>query len=175
LVADPQPIPYADLTDPQTLNLYSYVRNNPLSRTDPDGHRCEDVAEFGRELTMSAPHPLVKLGGYLIIGAGIVGTALTNPEVRRSISDGLSRAGDYIAENGIGGGTPETGSMPKERTPTPKEEQARSEGGQPKANTNPYAGPVSNPVTVVDSKGKRYSCEDGRTNTGVEGWQVGPS
>ena len=36
--ATPQPIPYADLTDPQTLNLYSYVRNNPLSKTDPDGH-----------------------------------------------------------------------------------------------------------------------------------------
>jgi RHS repeat-associated protein len=36
--AQPQPIPYADLTDPQTLNLYSYVRNNPLGRIDPDGH-----------------------------------------------------------------------------------------------------------------------------------------
>jgi len=26
------------LEDPQTLNHYSYVGNNPLSRTDPDGH-----------------------------------------------------------------------------------------------------------------------------------------
>lgn len=26
------------LEDPQTLNLYSYVGNNPLSRTDPSGH-----------------------------------------------------------------------------------------------------------------------------------------
>lgn len=26
------------LEDPQTLNLYSYVANNPLSRTDPSGH-----------------------------------------------------------------------------------------------------------------------------------------
>lgn len=26
------------LEDPQTLNLYSYVANNPLSRTDPAGH-----------------------------------------------------------------------------------------------------------------------------------------
>jgi RHS repeat-associated protein len=35
---NPRPIPYADLTDPQTLNLYGYVRNNPLSKADPDGH-----------------------------------------------------------------------------------------------------------------------------------------
>ncbi|MGO9735796.1 RHS repeat-associated core domain-containing protein [Mycobacterium sp.] len=36
--AVPEPIPYGDLSDPQTLNLYSYVRNNPLSRADLDGH-----------------------------------------------------------------------------------------------------------------------------------------
>jgi RHS repeat-associated protein len=32
------PVPYAKLDDPQSLNLYSYVRNNPLSRVDADGH-----------------------------------------------------------------------------------------------------------------------------------------
>jgi len=36
--SDPDAVPYADLEDPQTLNLYGYVRNNPLSKTDPDGH-----------------------------------------------------------------------------------------------------------------------------------------
>ena len=36
--AAPVPVPYADLTDPQTLNLYGYVRNNPMSRADLDGH-----------------------------------------------------------------------------------------------------------------------------------------
>jgi RHS repeat-associated protein len=31
-------VPYAKLGNPQTLNLYSYVGNNPLSAVDPDGH-----------------------------------------------------------------------------------------------------------------------------------------
>jgi RHS repeat-associated protein len=34
----PQAVPYANLADPQSLNLYSYVLNNPLSKTDPNGH-----------------------------------------------------------------------------------------------------------------------------------------
>jgi RHS repeat-associated protein len=34
----PTAVPYADLGNPQTLNLYSYVNNNPLSRVDSDGH-----------------------------------------------------------------------------------------------------------------------------------------
>ena len=47
-----EPVPYVKLGDPQTLNLYAYVRNNPLNRTDPSGHyichgtkdQCQAVA-----------------------------------------------------------------------------------------------------------------------------------
>jgi RHS repeat-associated protein len=42
--AQEEPVPYAKLDNPQTLNLYSYVENNPLTSTDPTGH--EDVAIF---------------------------------------------------------------------------------------------------------------------------------
>jgi len=33
-----EPVPYSKLDDPQSLNLYSYVGNNPMNRIDPDGH-----------------------------------------------------------------------------------------------------------------------------------------
>jgi RHS repeat-associated protein len=36
--AKQEPVPYAKLDNPQTLNLYSYVLNNPVSKNDPDGH-----------------------------------------------------------------------------------------------------------------------------------------
>jgi RHS repeat-associated protein len=35
---DPVPVPFASLEEPQTLNLYGYVRNNPTTTADPDGH-----------------------------------------------------------------------------------------------------------------------------------------
>jgi RHS repeat-associated protein len=38
---DLDPVPYADLSNPQSLNLYSYVQNNPLSHKDADGHKCD--------------------------------------------------------------------------------------------------------------------------------------
>lgn len=36
--SNPQAVPYGIFTNPQTLNLYNYMRNNPLSGVDKDGH-----------------------------------------------------------------------------------------------------------------------------------------
>src|SRR5438552_12540010 len=36
--ARPTTVPYAVFGDPQSLNLYGYVRNDPVSRADLDGH-----------------------------------------------------------------------------------------------------------------------------------------
>jgi RHS repeat-associated protein len=39
--AVPAPVPYANLTNPQTLNLYAMVSDNPETFADLDGHGCQ--------------------------------------------------------------------------------------------------------------------------------------
>jgi RHS repeat-associated protein len=42
--AVPVPVPYADFEEPQSLNQYSYVRNIPTVKVDPDGHDTNGLA-----------------------------------------------------------------------------------------------------------------------------------
>lgn len=57
---EPEAIPYSDLNNPQSLNLYGYVRNNPLSKADADGH---DVWDFLVGMGNS-------IGSDAVLGAG---------------------------------------------------------------------------------------------------------
>jgi RHS repeat-associated protein len=54
--AKPTNVPYANFGNPQSLNLYSYVNNNPTTVRDPDGHCLEDacVIEGGIVVTAMA-------------------------------------------------------------------------------------------------------------------------
>jgi RHS repeat-associated protein len=42
----PEAVPFADFENPQSLNLYAYVGNNPLSHRDSDGHSCDPDTSF---------------------------------------------------------------------------------------------------------------------------------
>jgi RHS repeat-associated protein len=53
--AQEEPVPYAQLDDPQSLNLYAYVRNNPLTRVDEDGH--DGCCDFSIPVVESGPMP----------------------------------------------------------------------------------------------------------------------
>ncbi len=57
--SDPDAVPFADLSNPQSLNLYAYVQNNPLTSTDPDGHeKCQDGTEADACVTTTPDPPL---------------------------------------------------------------------------------------------------------------------
>jgi RHS repeat-associated protein len=60
--AKPTAVPYAYFGDPQSLNLYSYVGNNPLKRADPDGHCPADNPNCGKvNVTVDQPTPEMKV------------------------------------------------------------------------------------------------------------------
>jgi RHS repeat-associated protein len=60
----PDTVPYADLRNPQSLNLYAYVNNNPLSETDDDGHDgALPTATCSPAWLCAIVHFLGKLGG----------------------------------------------------------------------------------------------------------------
>jgi RHS repeat-associated protein len=51
--ARPVSVPYAVFGDPQSLNLYGYVRNDPVSRADADGHA--DCSSTPDKLSLGPP------------------------------------------------------------------------------------------------------------------------
>jgi RHS repeat-associated protein len=66
----PRPAPFALRTDPQTLNLYGYLRNNPLAKIDADGH-----ADFGLQLAAWAASRVAESGPKQFLQDVAVGTA----------------------------------------------------------------------------------------------------
>ena len=60
----PEAVPYSQLDNPQSLNLYGYVNNNPLSEVDDDGHDgALPTATCSPAWLCAIVHFLGKLGG----------------------------------------------------------------------------------------------------------------
>jgi len=120
--ASPEPIPYAHVADPQSLNLYSYIMNNPLSSVDKDGHCrvCPDGMSpeakqridkaDGKTMTIAllmgagaALAPLAAeggaVGGALTYGRGLVTTAISyflTPRGQQNAVNLTQAIGDYV-------------------------------------------------------------------------------
>ena len=72
MTPDPSGIDLADWRDPQQLNLYSYVRNNPVMLTDPYGLDCAYLNNAGNDIesvdTNSTAGECTGTGGYWVSG-----------------------------------------------------------------------------------------------------------
>ena len=110
--AKAEPVPYAKLDDPQTLNLYGYVRNNPLTHADADGH-CYPLctmaigAAVGFVAGAGAEYIGEKLKGEKVdsskiwhagAGGALAGaiTGLAGPEAGLAVKLGTSVGGQVI-------------------------------------------------------------------------------
>jgi RHS repeat-associated protein len=53
---EPEAVPFSDLNNPQSLNLYGYVQNNPLTNADTAGHvKCSDGTDADACVTTDLP------------------------------------------------------------------------------------------------------------------------
>jgi len=79
--AIPAPVPYANLTNPQTLNLYAMVHNNPETLADFDGHCPNCVAAgigavAGAAIGAGSEYVGAKLAHREVTGKELLGAAL---------------------------------------------------------------------------------------------------
>ena len=94
--AKQEPVPYAKLESPQSLDLYGYVGNNPMVRVDPDGH--VDWNALGNGLITMGQAITVELSAGF--GFGVKSSALPNGGAFIGAGVFASSSGT----DGIGGG-----------------------------------------------------------------------
>jgi RHS repeat-associated protein len=150
----PSPVPYANLTNPQTLNLYAMVSDNPESFADLDGHcppcdvegppasTMEEIDEVVKPLIESASAeagPII--GGILrgvAVGAAVVVELATSPASNANEKQLLNQANAKQAESGNSSAEPEAqaasggkGTIYKRPSNATTQEQRDSVQGKP--------------------------------------------
>jgi RHS repeat-associated protein len=97
----PIDVPYADFGNPQSLNLYGYVKNNPTTTRDSDGHETE--ATLDKEQVESVRQD-IQTATTALKGFADAHPVLTNLVIN---------VGIIIVTRGDGEGGGEVGSVPK--------------------------------------------------------------
>ncbi len=115
-----QALPYADVTEPQSLNKYQYCLNNPLRYVDPDGHLQENAEDrlkraaqggaihAGRTLTHDGRlrREYVRRASPLKGASGSAARKVLKAEIRQRMTPlgkGLSEAADKSRQGQLAG------------------------------------------------------------------------
>ncbi|HEY0795005.1 MAG TPA: RHS repeat-associated core domain-containing protein [Acidisarcina sp.] len=107
--AKEEPVPYSQMDDPQSLNLYGYVKNNPLRKVDPDGHgEFSDFVSglesaFNNDITVGIDPrnvPQTAAGGY---GANLGdGLAAAGGMIETAFGSSVATGGAAACATGVG-------------------------------------------------------------------------
>jgi RHS repeat-associated protein len=83
----PSPVPYATLLNPQTLNLYAFVQNNPATNIELDGHIFQYVRHLEAHYIDSADDPANGLAdGSIAADVGVPDTAQNDSQQQGQMS-----------------------------------------------------------------------------------------
>ena len=171
--AKPASVPYAKFGDPQSLNLYSYVQNNPTASVDPDGHNLWDVVNsyvraITVKLTMAVGFeegvkiPVIGLKG--VVGGSAGYSLASGPDARVQTSVG----GELSAEAKVPGTKIQAGGAVtvSEVTSTLHDDYSITGTEKPQATVSPSAGSGRGSVSTDENNSPVVSL------SGVEG--LGP-
>jgi RHS repeat-associated protein len=167
----PTTVPYAKFGDPQSLNLYSFTENGPVNRIDPDGHDGEAPAggsdDSGggpsggqaQNKTPQASQASAMAGAMTLAGAA----SQTTAGAGSALADIAKIAGDLL---GVAADALSVPAMvvlaPTQLNSDENAQMAKIHAAEDSANTNPFTGPVSDKVTVVDAKGNAIPVQPGQ-------------
>ena len=109
--AKPTSVPYANFGNPQSLNLYSYVQNNPTTTGDPDGHVGPEtiVEDLIEDYALAHPEAV----DAALAGVERASTAVGTTALGTGLRIGVGALGFYVAEminphTTVGGDKPQT-------------------------------------------------------------------
>jgi RHS repeat-associated protein len=142
----PTPVPYADFSNPQSLNLYTYVGNNPLNRTDPDGHCCDWSFSSISNWVDSKVDTAVSFYREKLVASGNPTAAGAGTFVAGSIGDGVKGLSNLLRTGESVGSLPENASAGQVIT------AVAEEGGR-----------VGGTILVVTAIGARANAPSGDT------------
>jgi RHS repeat-associated protein len=90
----PDPVPNADITNPQSLNLYAYGQNNPVRNVDPDGHDCINTSNYSKDGTVT-----ITTGSSCASDPGKYGTYVDGTVDQNSITASTKASGTTFGYN----------------------------------------------------------------------------
>jgi RHS repeat-associated protein len=134
------PVPYAVFDDPQSLNLYAYVRNNPVIHVDADGH------------VVIADDVVIGLAVATVFTVAVVQAYNNTPEGQRNIQNISNQAEENFKGNMHAVKNTVSGWFSKKAPPPPTPKPADSE-----------AKPNAEPAEQGHTSGARASTHDDHT------------
>jgi RHS repeat-associated protein len=104
-------VPYADFADPQSLNLYTYVRNIPTTKADANGHCMGDECSNVQDTVKVTDNPAFRTNeqdgsvyrtgvrGQLTISLTQNGKPMANTPVSEKVTENTTRNGQPVKVN----------------------------------------------------------------------------